>query len=165
MKHLASLLVLLLALLGAGCAYVDPAKPNPGRQIDYTRAESIAATRRLSGRLFAHPGFQERYRNKRAEKSADRLPAVQVAFFESDDVNVRVPVDDFLRLDLREALADSGWFTLSGDIDACDYVLHGTYRSYPEPDGSRVSHRVTLELKDTRTAEVVWTASDEISKR
>ena len=163
MKHLAT--ILLVLFLVAGCAYVDPAARNPGRQIDFTRAESIAAANRLSGKLFSNTDFRKSYQNKRAEKPAGRLPAVQVAFFKSDDVNVRVPRDDFLRLDLREALAKSGWFTLSTDIDACDYILYGTYRSYAEPDGSRVSHRVTLELKDIRASELAWTDSDEIAKR
>ena len=40
--------------------------------------------------------------------------------------------------------------------------MDGTYASVRDAD--RVSHRVTLRLKDLRTGELVWTASDEIAK-
>lgn len=151
-------------LVAGGCAYVDPALRNPGRPGDQTRAETIGAGRRLADKLFANEGFKARYSAKRAEKPAGALPALQIAFFKSDDPGVRVPSSDFVRLDLREVLANSGWFTLSRDLDACDYVLYGTYKTYRETDGSRVSHRLILELKDLRTGELVWTDSDEIAK-
>ena len=61
-----------------------------------------------------------------------------------------------------QAVSESGWFALSADRDACDYVLDGTSASVR--DGGRVSHHVTLRLKDLRTGELVWTASDEIAK-
>jgi len=154
----------ILAAAVVGCAYVDPAARNPGRKGDQTRAETIGAGRRLAAKLFASEAFKARYAAKRAEKPAGALPVLQLAFFKSDDPGVRVPSNDFVRLDLQEALADSGWFTLSRDLDACDYVLDGTYKTYKETDGSRVSHRVTLRLKDIRTGELVWTASDEIAK-
>lgn len=160
MKHLATLLILFIV---AGCAYVDPATHNPGNKGDQTRAETIGAGRRLAAKLFANEGFKSRYAAKRAEKGGG-LPALQLAFFESDDPGIHVPSNDFLRLDLQEMLADSGWFTLSGDLDACDYVLYGTYRTCAETDGSRVSHRLILKLKDIRTSELVWTSSDEIAK-
>lgn len=159
-------LAALLASAVSGCAYVDPGKRNPGRKIDYTRAESIASCQRLCSKLFASEGFKGKYSSKRAEKPAGSLPAIQVAFFDCDDENIRVPSEDFLRLDLEEALANSGWFTMmSGDIDACDYVLRGIYRTMQEPKGGRAAHRISLRIQDIRTGELVWADSDEISKR
>lgn len=151
-------------LVVAGCAYVDPAARNPGRAGDQTRAETIGAGRRLAAKLFASEGFKARYAAKRAEKPAGALPTLQLDYFKSGEPGTRdpPPATDFLRLDLQEALAESGWFALSSDRDACDYVMDGTYASVR--DDGRVSHRVTLRLKDLRTGELVWTASDEIAK-
>ena len=154
-----------LAFLAAGCGtYVDPALRNPGRKGDQTRAETIGAGRRLAARLFASETFKARYAAKRAEKPDGALPALQLDYFRSAVPGTRdpAPAEDFVRLDLQEALAESGWFALSADRDACDYVMDGTYASVR--DAGRVSHRVTLRLKDLRTGELVWTASDEIAK-
>ena len=154
----------LATIIASGCMYVNPAKTNPGNKGDFTRAETIVSARRLRDKMFTNARFMEKYAAKRAEKGGG-VPVIQLAYFKSDEINVRVPHNDFLRQDLSEAIYESGWFTISGDIDACDFVLYGTYRDFREPNGSRVSHRITIEVKDQRTGELVWTGSDEFAKR
>ena len=121
--------IALATIIAPGCIYVNPEKTNPGRKGDFTRAETIASARRLRDKMFANGRFMEKYAAKRAEKGGG-IPVIQLAYFESDEVNVRVPHNDFLRQDLSEAIYDSGWFTISGDIDACDFILYGTYRDF-----------------------------------
>ena len=67
-----------------------------------------------------------------------------------------------IRRDLETALRSSGRFVLSGDPDACDYILKGEYREMR--DGSRVTHQLALRLHDTAADLDVWTGSDEIAK-
>ena len=89
------------------------------------------------------------------------MPILQVAHIENLSTR-RIATLAAIRHDLETALRKSGRFVLSGDPDACDYILKGEYRDIP--DGNRVTHQLVLRLKDTSADLDVWTGSDEIAK-
>ena len=154
--------VAALATLAAGCAspYVDPAKTNPVSTGTYTRAETLTAEQRLVNALFADATFAQYYAAKVAQKGGS-APALQVAHIDNLSTR-RVASLGAIRRDLETALRQSGRFVLSGDIDACDYILKGEYRDIP--DGRRVTHQLALRLHDTAADTDVWTGADEIAK-
>ena len=151
------------AAMTAGCVhYVDPAQTNPaGSAHAYTRSESLPAEQRLVNALLADPTFAQHYAAKVAQKGG-AVPVMQVAHIDNLSTR-RVGALDAVRRDLETALRSSGRFLLSGDIDACDYVLKGEYRDIP--DGNRVTHQLALRLHDTAADIDVWTGADEIAKQ
>ncbi len=162
MKLSSLVLSAALAALAAGCAspYVDPAKTNPVSTSSYTRAETLSAEQRLVDALLSDPVFAQHYSAKVAKKGGS-VPALQVAHI--DNLTTRRNGSlAAMRRDLETALRTSGRFVLSGDPDACDYILKGEYRDIP--DGRRVSHQLFLRLHDTASDLDVWTGSDEIAK-
>lgn len=149
-----------MLLLAAGCvSYVDPAERNPGKKGDYTRAETISAGQRLVDAMLADPVFARHYAAKMQQRGG--TPVVQVAHI-ANLTTERNGSLALLRADLEEALRACGRFVLSGDPDACDYILRGEYRAVQ--DGRRRTHRVTLRLHDVVADSDVWTGSDEIAK-
>lgn len=152
-----------LAATTAGCVhYVSPNQTNPGSgKGDYTRAESLPAEQRLVNALLADPVFAQHYAAKVAQKGG-AVPALQVAHIDNLTTR-RVDSLGAIRRDLETALRSSGRFVLSGDPDACDYILKGEYREMR--DGSRVTHQLALRLHDTAADLDVWTGSDEIAKQ
>ena len=155
--------VAALAAATAGCVhYVSPDQTNPaGDPGAYTRAESLPAEQRLVNALLADPVFAQHYAAKVAQKGG-AAPALQVAHMENLTTR-RVDSLGAIRRDLETALRSSGRFVLSGDIDACDYVLKGEYREIR--DGARVTHQLALRLHDIAADLDVWTGSDEIAKQ
>lgn len=159
-----SFAIAALAAIAAGCAspYVDPRDTNPVSTGAYTRAETLPAEQRLVNALLSDPTFAQHYAAKAAKKGG-AVPALQVAHI--DNLNTQRVSGALLaavRRDLETALRASGRFVLSGDPDACDYILKGEYRDIP--DGRRVSHQLSLRLHDTAADLDVWTGSDEIAK-
>lgn len=156
-------LLAAVAAMVAGCTapYVDPAETNPGSRGSFTRSETLSAEQRLVNALLADPIFAQHYASKVAQKGG-AAPAVQVASFKNGTGERVQRKLDAVREDVANALRSSGRFVLSGDPDACDYVLKGEYRDIP--DGKRVSHRLALSLHDTAADLDVWTGSDEIAK-
>ncbi|MBP5787840.1 MAG: hypothetical protein J6Y19_08510 [Kiritimatiellae bacterium] len=163
MKHPRNLLLSLTAgFLLAGCStgpYVPPEWPNPAGNGDYTRAETIAAERRLAAALLSDPMFARHHAAKTQQRGG--TPFLQVANFVNGTTE-RASLA-MLRDDMEQLLRDSGSFFISGDADACDYILRGTYRSVA--DGYRVTHKLTLTLHDVAADMVVWSGSDEIAKQ
>jgi hypothetical protein len=154
-----------LAVIAAGCAatgpYIVPAATNPVAPGAYTRAETIPAGQRLVAALLADPVFAQH----RAAKSAARggaAPTVQVAYFRNLTSSRVQGQLDTLRGDIEAALRSSGQFVLSGDPDACDYILKGDYRVLQ--DGARMTHVLSLRLHDLAADTDVWIGSDEIAK-
>lgn len=162
-SYFAPAVIAAAAAMTAGCVhYVDPAKPNPaGDTHAYTRSESLTAEQRLVNALLSDPTFAQHYSVKVARKGG-AVPALQVAHIDNLTTK-RVASLDAIRRDLETALRSSGRFVLSGDIDACDYVLKSEYREIP--DGKRVMHQLALRLHDTTADIDVWTGSDEIAKQ
>ena len=160
--HCSFAVVATLAATNAGCIhYVDPASRNTGDDLAaYSRAESLLAEQRLLNALLADQTFAQHYAAKR-EKKSGASPVLQVAPIDNLSTQ-RVASLAAIRCDLETALRTSGRFVLSGDPDACDYILKGEYRCIP--DGRRVTHKLTLRLKDTAADLDVWTGSDEIAK-
>ena len=154
-------LVAAMAIV-AGCAspYVHPAATNPVSTGAYTRAETIPAEQRLVNALFADPVFAQHYAAKTAQKRG-AIPALQVAHIDNLSTSRNASLAA-VRRDLETALRASGRFLLSGDPDACDYILRGEYRDIP--DGRRVTHQLSLRLHDTAADLDVWTGADEIAK-
>lgn len=161
-KRFIGLAVALLA--AAGCAhgpYVEPGSYNPVSPGAYTRAETVPAGQRLVNAMLADPVFAQHYAAKVQQRGG--VPVVQVAHIAN--LTGSHPINGTLaslRSDLEEALRASGRFVLSGDPDACDYILRGDYRVVQ--DGRRTTHRVSLRLHDTVADSDVWTGSDEIAK-
>lgn len=155
-------IAVLAAAMVPGCVhYVDPAKRNTGGDAGaYTRAETLPAEQRLVNAMFVDPTFAQHYAAKVAKKGGG-IPALQVAHIDNLSTR-RVGALAAIRRDLETALRSSGRFVLSGDPDACDYVLRGEYRDIP--DGRRVTHHLALRLHDTAADIDVWTGSDEIAK-
>ena len=145
----------------AGCTvrYVDPAATNPASAGVYTRAESIGAVPRLVRALFSDAVFAQHY----AEKSGQRggAPVLQVAPVDNLSAKRNAALGA-VRRDLESALRSSGWFLLSGDPAACDYVLRSEYRDID--DGNRVTHQLSIRLHDVASDLDVWTGADEIAK-
>ena len=154
--------VLAAIAMASGCVhYVDPAKQNTGGDAGaYTRAETLPAEQRLVNAMFADPTFAQHYAAKVAKKGGS-VPALQVAHIDNLSTR-RVGALAAIRRDLETALRSSGRFVLSGDPDACDYILRGEYRDIQ--DGRRVTHHLALRLHDTAADIDVWTGSDEIAK-
>lgn len=153
-----------LVVLAAGCArgpYVDSGTYNPVSTVAYTRAETVPAGQRLVNAMLADPVFAQFYAAKMQQRGG--TPVVQVAHIANltSDRTKNGPLAMF-RSDLEEALRASGRFILSGDPDACDYILRGEYRAVQ--DGRRTTHRVTMRLHDISADTDVWTGSDEIAK-
>lgn len=152
----------LLALAG-GCArgpsYVNPSETNPVSVTAYTRAETIPAGQRLVNAMLADPVFAQHYAAKVQQRGG--VPVVQVAYIVNRTTE-RTGALRSLRDDLEEALRASGRFILSGDPDACDYILRGDYRAIQ--DGLRTTHRVSMRLHDIAADIDVWTGRDEIAK-
>ena len=152
-----------ISFLAAGCArgpYVDSGAYNPVSTAAYTRAETVPAGQRLVNAMLADPVFARHYAAKVAARGG--TPLLQVAYIENLSTTRNATALDALRNDIETALRASGRFILSGDPDACDYILRGAYRDLP--DGRRVTHRVTFRLHDTAADLDVWTGSDEIAK-
>lgn len=162
-RHTSLAFATAMAAACAGCVhYVDPAKANPaGSTHAYTRSESLPAEQRLVNALLSDPIFAQHYAAKVAQKGG-AVPVLQVAYIDNLSTR-RVATLDAIRRDLETALRSSGRFLLSGDIDACDYVLKGEYRDIP--DGKRVTHQIALRLHDTSADLDVWTGIDEIAKQ
>ena len=159
---LAFALAATIAATNAGCVhYVDPASRNtaddPGA---YTRAESLPAEQRLVDILLADKTFAQHYTAKLAKRGG-AVPMLQVAHIDNLSTR-RIATLEAMRRDLETALRNSGRFVLSGDPNACDYILKGEYRDIK--DGNRVTHQLVLHLKDTAADLDVWTGSDEIAK-
>lgn len=156
-------LLAAVAAMVAGCTapYVDPAETNPGSRGSFTRSETLSAEQRLVNALLADPVFAQHYAAKVAQKGG-AVPALQVAHIDNLTTR-RVDSLGAIRRDLETALRSSGRFVLSGDPDACDYILRGEYREMR--DGSRVTHQLALRLHDTAADLDVWTGSDEIAKQ
>ncbi len=151
-----------ISLLAAGCArgpYVDSGAYNPVSTVAYTRAETIPAGQRLVDAMLADPVFAQCYAAKVQQRGG--APVVQVAHI-ANLTTERNGSLAILRMDLEEALRASGRFVLSGDPDACDYILRGEYRAVQ--DGRRVTHRVTVRLHDVEGDFDAWSGSDEIAK-
>lgn len=151
-----------LLVLAAGCAkgpYVDSGAYNPVSTVAYTRAETIPAGQRLVNAMLADPVFAQCYAAKVQQRGG--APVVQVAHI-ANLTTERNGSLAMLRMDMEEALRASGRFVLSGDPDACDYILRGEYRAVQ--DGHRTTHRVSVRLHDTAADTDVWTGSDEIAK-
>ena len=154
--------VLPILAIAAGCAspYVAPEAVNPVSTGAYTRAETIGAEQRLVAKLLADPAFASHYAAKAAQRGG--APALQVAHIDNLTTRRVGTTLAAVRRDLETALRSSGRFLLSGDIDACDYILHGEYRDIA--DGRRITHQLALRLHDTAADLDVWTGSDEIAK-
>ena len=154
-----------MLLLAAGCArgpYVDSGTYNPVSKEAYTRAETIPAGQRLVNAMLADPVFAQHYAAKVQQRGS--VPVVQVAYIINDtDSHPANRALTMLKEDLEEALRASGRFVLSGDPDACDYILKGVY--YPAPEGTRVTHRLTMRMHAIRNDTDVWTGSEEIAKQ
>lgn len=151
-----------ISLLAAGCArgpYVDSGAYNPVSTVAYTRAETIPAGQRLVDAMLADPVFAQHYAAKVQQRGG--VPVVQVAHI-ANLTTERNGSLAMLRADLEEALRASGRFVLSGDPDACDYILRGEYRAVQ--DGRRVTHRVTVRLHEVEGDFDAWSGSDEIAK-
>lgn len=147
----------------AGCVngpYVDPAATNPVSATAYTRAETVPAGQRLIDAMLSDPVFAQHYAAKVQQRGG--IPVVQVAYIVNRTTE-RSGALGMLCDDLEEALRASGRFVLSGDPDACDYILRGDYRAVQ--DGARTTHRVSMRLHDTAADTDVWTGSDEIAKQ
>lgn len=161
-KFLAGAMVGVAMLLLAGCAsgpYVDPAAPNPVSTEAYTRAETVPAVQRLIDAMLADPAFAQHYAAKVRQRGG--VPAVQVAYIVNRTTERNGSLA-MLRDDLEEALRASGRFVLSGDPDACDYILRSDYRAVQ--DGRRTTHRVSVRLHDIAGDFDAWSGSDEIAK-
>lgn len=157
----ASALFLLPAFL-VGCAhnpYVDPAAYNPVSTASYTRAETMSAGQRLVNIMLADPVFAQHYSAKCQQRNG--VPVLQMGYIENLST-MRNGSLEMLRGDIESALRASGRFVLSGDLDACDYVLRGEYRNVR--DGGRMTHNVSLRLHDIATDMDVWMGKDEIAK-
>ncbi len=151
-----------ISLLAAGCArgpYVDSGAYNPVSTAAYTRAETVTAGQRLVNAMLADGAFAQHYAAKAQQRGG--APVVQVAHIENRTTERNGSLA-MLRADLEEALRASGRFVLSGDPDACDYILRGDYRAVQ--DGRRGTHRVTLRLHDVAGDFDAWAGSDEIAK-
>ena len=151
-----------MSVLAAGCAkgpYVDPGAYNPVSTGAYTRAETVPAGQRLVYAMLADPVFAQHYAAKVQQRGG--TPVVQVGHIDNLTLG-HTGSPSLLRADIEEALRASGRFILSGDPDACDYILRGEYRSVQ--DGRRTTHRVTMRLHDIAADSDVWTGSDEIAK-
>lgn len=161
--HCPFVLAAVLAAASAGCVhYVDPGATNTSRDTHaYTRSESLTAEQRLVNALISDPIFAQHYAAKVAQKGG-AVPALQVAHIDNLTTR-RVDSLGAVRRDLETALRSSGRFVLSGDPNACDYILRGEYREMR--DGSRVTHQLALRLHDTAADLDVWTGSDEIAKQ
>lgn len=162
MKNVAKMCLAAGLLAAAGCVsgpYVAPEATNPVSTGAYTRAETAGAGQRLVNAMLADPVFAQQYAAKAQQRGG--APVVQVAYIVNHTTE-RTGVLGMLREDLEEALRASGRFVLSGDPDACDYILRGDYRAVQ--DGARVTHRVALRLHDSAADIDVWTGSDEIAK-
>jgi hypothetical protein len=156
------LALFLLPALLAGCAhnpYVSPAAYNPVAPPVYTRAESISAGQRLVDSMLSDAVFAQHYAAKAQQRGG--TPMLQVGHIENLST-ARNGSLAMLRGDIETALRASGRFVLSGDVDACDWVLLGEYRNVH--DGPRTTHRVSLRLHDIASGIDVWTGSDEIAK-
>lgn len=152
--------VLGILALAAGCvSYVGPDESNPVDPWAYTRAEAIGTGQRLVDSLLSDPVFAQHYAAKMQQRGG--VPVVQVAHVENLSTQRHGSLA-MLRDSLEEALRASGRFVLSGDPDACDYILKGRYRCVQ--DGRRVTHRVTVRLHDNAVDSDAWTGSDEIAK-
>lgn len=152
-----------IAAMLAGCVngpYVDPASYNPVSPEKYTRAEAMSAGQRLVNAMISDPLFAQHYAAKALERGG--TPVLQVAHFDNLSFERNGRALAALRRDIETALRASGRFLLSGDPDACDYILHGDYCDIP--DGRRTSHRLALRLHDVANDLDVWTGSDEIAK-
>ena len=155
-------MAVVAAVMAAGCArgpYVDSGVYNPVSTVAYTRAETIPAGQRLVNAMLADPVFAQHYAAKVQQRGG--VPVVQVAHI-SNLTTERNGSLAMLRTDLEEALRASGRFVLSGDPDACDYILRGEYRAVQ--DGRRTTHRVSVRLHDIAADSDVWSGSDEIAK-
>ena len=154
-------LSLLTAFL-AGCAhnpYVSPSAYNPVSPASYTRAETMPAGQRLVDTMLSDAVFAQHYAAKSRQRGG--TPTLQVGHIENFSTSHNGSLA-MLRNDIESALRASGRFVLSGDPDACDYVLRGDYRNVR--DGARTTHRVSLRLHDVAADIDVWTGSDEIAK-
>lgn len=155
--------VVLAAAAGvllAGCGpYVYSGAYNPVSRGAYTRAETIPAGQRLVDAMLADGIFAQHYAAKAQQRGG--APVVQVAHITNLTPKHNGSLA-LLRSDLEEALRASGRFVLSGDPDACDYILKGEYREVQ--DGRRGTHRVTMRLHDIAANIDVWSGSDEIAK-
>lgn len=150
-----------LLVLSTGCVYVHPARRNPDRIGTYTRSESFPAEQHLVDELLADSTFAQHYAAKVAGKGG-AVPVVQVAYIDNFSKH-HVASLGAIRCDLEAALRSSGRFILSGDPDACDYILRGEYRDMKE--GWRGTHKLFFRLHDTATDTIVWTGTDEIAKQ
>lgn len=150
----------LLAFL-SGCVYVHPARRNPAYVGTYTRAESFPAEQRLVDALLADSTFAQHYAAKIAGRGG-AVPVVQVSHIDNFSTVRRASLLAAVRRDIETSLRSSGRFILSGDPDACDYILRGEYRDIA--DGWRVTHQLALRLHDTAADTDVWTGADEIAK-
>jgi hypothetical protein len=147
-------------VLLAGCGpYVYSGAYNPVSRGAYTRAETIPAGQRLVDAMLADGIFAQHYAAKAQQRGG--APVVQVAHITNLTPKHNGSLA-LLRSDLEEALRASGRFVLSGDPDACDYILKGEYREVQ--DGRRGTHRVTMRLHDIAANIDVWSGSDEIAK-
>lgn len=154
-------LLLSLAFL-AGCAhnpYVPPEAYNPVSTTSYTRAETLSAGQRLVDMMLGDVVFAQQYAAKFQQRGG--TPLLQVGHIDNLST-MRNGSLEMLRGDIESALRASGRFVLSGDLEACDYVLRGDYCNVH--DGKRMTHRVSLRLHDVATDMDVWTGSDEIAK-
>lgn len=147
--------------MSAGCVYVNPARRNPVWTGAYTRAETLSAEQRLVDALLADPTFAQHYATK-VESRGGAVPVVQVSHLDNLSAERHASLLGAVRRNLETALRSSGRFIISGDPAACDYLLRGEYRDVA--DGWRVTHQLALQLHDTASDIVVWTASDEIAK-
>ena len=160
--HSSLAMAAILATVVSGCVhYVDPGSTNTAGDTGvYTRAETLSAEQRLVNALLSDPIFSQHYAAKVAKKG-NAAPVLQVAHIDNLSTR-RVGALAAVRRDLETALRSSGRFVLSGDPDACDYILKGEYRDIP--DGGRVTHQLALRLHDTAADLDVWTGADEIAK-
>ncbi len=120
----------------------------------------MAAGQRLVDSMLADSVFARQYAAKCQQRGG--TPVLQVGHIENLST-IRNGSLDMLRGDIESALRASGRFVLSGDVDACDYVLRGEYRNVR--DGKRMTHRVSLRLHDIAADMDVWTGNDEIAKQ
>lgn len=148
--------------VSTGCVYVHPAKRNPVWAGTYTRAETFPAEQRLVDALLSDPTFTQHYAAKMVQKGG-AIPMVQVSFIDNLSTKRNASLLGAVRRDLETALRTSGRFVLSGDPDACDYILRGEYRDIV--DGRRVTHQLAIQLHDTAADIDVWTGADEIAKK
>lgn len=161
--HSSLAMAAIFAAIASGCVhYVDPGSANTaGDTGSYTRAETLPAEQRLVNALFTDPTFAQHYAAKVAQKGG-AVPMLQVAYLDNKSTQRHGNLLDAVRRDMESALRSSGRFVLSGDPDACDYILKGEYRDIP--DGGRVTHQLALRLHDTAADIDVWTGADEIAK-